>query len=153
MALISNATIEWDDAGKPVSKKFGDIYFSGVEGLAEARYVFLDSSRLPDRWLDFSNRRFVVGETGFGTGLNLLALWQYFDSFLKRNPSSVVQELHFITFEKYPVNKRDMAKAHQVWPELGDYALELQEKYPIAVEKNLDLENILDATEDGGRRQ
>ena len=134
MAPISNATIEWDEAGKPVSKKFCDIYFSGVEGLAEARHVFLDNSRVPDRWLDFGRRRFVVGETGFGTGLNFLALWQCFDSFLKKNASSVVRELHFITFEKFPVCKEDLAKAHRVWPELGNYALELQEKYPIAVE-------------------
>ncbi len=51
---------------------FEDCYFSYDDGLSEALYVFVDGNCLPERIKP--NRPFIVGETGFGTGLNLLAL-------------------------------------------------------------------------------
>ncbi len=133
MTSITNAELGWNDAGTPVSDQFDDVYFSNVNGLEETRYVFLKQNHLPERWLDHEQRRFVIAETGFGTGLNFLAVWQWFDAFRKENPDSEVKELHFISFEKYPLNKEDLIKAHQAWPELSQYAEQLQQHYPIAL--------------------
>lgn len=62
---------------RPESSRFGDVYFSRDNGLEETRYVFLAHNRLPERFRSVpAGGRFVVAETGFGTGLNFLATWQ-----------------------------------------------------------------------------
>ncbi|MGY0613969.1 bifunctional tRNA (5-methylaminomethyl-2-thiouridine)(34)-methyltransferase MnmD/FAD-dependent 5-carboxymethylaminomethyl-2-thiouridine(34) oxidoreductase MnmC [Vibrio sp. FJH11] len=133
MTSIKNAQLGWNDSGTPVSDQFDDVYFSNVNGLEETRYVFLKKNHLPERWQDFDQRRFVIGETGFGTGLNFLAVWQWFDEFRRENPEATLKELHFISFEKYPLSQADLKKAHQAWPELAEYAEKLQKHYPAAV--------------------
>ncbi|GMQ45953.1 bifunctional tRNA (5-methylaminomethyl-2-thiouridine)(34)-methyltransferase MnmD/FAD-dependent 5-carboxymethylaminomethyl-2-thiouridine(34) oxidoreductase MnmC [Vibrio sp. 10N] len=133
MTSITHAQLDWNESGTPVSDQFDDVYFSNVNGLEETRYVFLKQNRLPERWHDFEQRRFVIAETGFGTGLNFLAVWQWFDQFRQQNPDATLQELHFVSFEKYPLSQQDLIKAHQSWPELATYAEQLQAHYPIAV--------------------
>nr|WP_240513872.1 FAD-dependent 5-carboxymethylaminomethyl-2-thiouridine(34) oxidoreductase MnmC [Photobacterium damselae] len=130
---MENAVLDWNELGTPVSNDFDDVYFSNANGLEETRYVFLQQNGLPDRWNDFSRRRFVVAETGFGTGLNFLALWQQFKAFRAENPDATVKELHFISFEKFPVTLDDLKKAHLSWPELSDLAQQLHAHYPPAV--------------------
>ncbi|EGA67419.1 bifunctional tRNA (5-methylaminomethyl-2-thiouridine)(34)-methyltransferase MnmD/FAD-dependent 5-carboxymethylaminomethyl-2-thiouridine(34) oxidoreductase MnmC [Vibrio brasiliensis] len=133
MTSITNAQLGWNDAGTPVSDQFDDVYFSNVNGLEETRYVFLHQNHLPQRWQSCEQRRFVIAETGFGTGLNFLAVWQWFAQFRQQNPSAPLKELHFVSFEKYPLSKEDLIKAHQAWPELSEYSEKLQRHYPIAV--------------------
>jgi tRNA 5-methylaminomethyl-2-thiouridine biosynthesis bifunctional protein len=133
MTTITNAQLGWNEAGTPVSDQFDDVYFSNVNGLEETRYVFLHQNHLPERWQTYDQRRFVIAETGFGTGLNFLAVWQWFDRFKQQNPDATLQELHFISFEKYPLSQQDLVKAHDAWPELAEYAKKLQAHYPIAV--------------------
>ncbi|MFM2589251.1 bifunctional tRNA (5-methylaminomethyl-2-thiouridine)(34)-methyltransferase MnmD/FAD-dependent 5-carboxymethylaminomethyl-2-thiouridine(34) oxidoreductase MnmC [Vibrio sp. TBV020] len=133
MTTITNAQLGWNDAGTPVSDQFDDVYFSNVNGLEETRYVFLHQNLLPERWQTYDQRRFVIAETGFGTGLNFLAVWQWFDNFRQKNPDAALQELHFVSFEKYPLSQQDLVKAHDAWPELAEYAKKLQAHYPIAV--------------------
>ncbi len=133
MTSITHAQLDWNDAGTPVSDQFDDVYFSNVNGLEETRYVFLTQNHLPQRWHDYDQDRFVVAETGFGTGLNFLALWQWFDIFRQEHPDAKLKSLHFISFEKFPLSKQDLIKAHQAWPELAEYANQLHEYYPPAV--------------------
>ncbi|KXI22152.1 bifunctional tRNA (5-methylaminomethyl-2-thiouridine)(34)-methyltransferase MnmD/FAD-dependent 5-carboxymethylaminomethyl-2-thiouridine(34) oxidoreductase MnmC [Photobacterium sanguinicancri] len=130
---IEHAVLDWNEAGTPVSNDFDDVYFSNTNGLEETRYVFLQQNGLPQRWEHFDRRRFVVAETGFGTGLNFLALWQWFKAFRAAHPDATTKELHFISFEKFPVTKADLIKAHQSWPELADVAKQLHAHYPAAV--------------------
>lgn len=133
MTSIKNAELGWNESGTPVSDQFDDVYFSNVNGLEETRYVFLKKNHLPERWQEFDQRRFVIGETGFGTGLNFLAVWQWFNEFRRENPEATLKELHFVSFEKYPLSQADLIKAHQAWPELAEYAAKLQKHYPAAV--------------------
>ncbi|ELC3159766.1 bifunctional tRNA (5-methylaminomethyl-2-thiouridine)(34)-methyltransferase MnmD/FAD-dependent 5-carboxymethylaminomethyl-2-thiouridine(34) oxidoreductase MnmC [Vibrio harveyi] len=133
MTSIKNAELGWNEAGTPVSDQFDDVYFSNVNGLEETRYVFLKQNHLPERWQEFDQRRFVIGETGFGTGLNFLAVWQWFTEFRREYPEATLKELHFVSFEKYPLSKADLEKAHQSWPELAEFAEKLQQHYPAAV--------------------
>lgn len=87
----------------PRSKIFDDIYFSAEDGPAETQYVFLEGNNLPARFLDKED--FVICETGFGTGLNFLMAW---DAFTKSGSEGT---LHFISFEKYPLNKSEIDAA------------------------------------------
>lgn len=132
MTSITNAKLGWNESGTPVSDKFDDVYFSNINGLEETRYVFLKNNQLPERWQTFPHRRFIIGETGFGTGLNFLAVWHCFEQFRQQNPNAPLKELHFISFEKYPLSLDDLVLAHQTWPELKTFAKQLHQYYPIA---------------------
>ena len=102
--------LEWLDGDMPYSTAFGDHFYCREDGRAECAYVFLDGNGLPGRWAD--GREFVIGELGFGTGLNFcetLRQWKAFD----RPPSA---RLHFISFELYPMERDSIAKALSRWP-------------------------------------
>ena len=51
---------------------YDDVYFSREDGLAETRHVFFAGNDLPARMAKTSY--LCIAETGFGSGLNLLAL-------------------------------------------------------------------------------
>ena len=85
LAALETARLDWqrDDTGEeaPRSAAFDDVYFSRHDGRAETEHVFLGGNRLPQRFADWHARRpFVIGETGFGTGLNMLVAWACFDA-------------------------------------------------------------------------
>ncbi len=119
---ITPARLDWRE-GQPASDQFGDIYFNSDGGLEESRYVFLQANDLPRRWRD--KRAFVIAETGFGTGLNLLAtlaLW--------RQSAPAGARLHFISVEKHPLSHADLRRALEAWPQLQDLSAELLACYP-----------------------
>lgn len=127
---ISPAKLSWKSDGTPFSHEFTDIYFSSGEGLTESQYVFLKQNKLPERWLSWDLPSFYIGETGFGTGLNLLVLWQAFKEFRQQNPNHILKQLFFISFEKSPLKADDLLKSHSIWPSLHNAADELATKYP-----------------------
>ena len=96
-APIEYAELSWNDQGTPVSRVFDDVYFSNQNGLKETRYVFLGNNGLPERFAHHSRDLFITAETGFGTGLNFLTLWQAFDAFRQAQPDATLQRLHFIS--------------------------------------------------------
>ncbi len=127
---VQTANVHFDASGTPISSHFGDFYFSTDDGLAEAQFVFIQSNELPSRWLTHQHHHFVIAETGFGTGLNFLATWQQFNAFKQQNPQSKLQQLHFVTVEKYPLNISDITNSLANWPQLGDLSAKLIEQYP-----------------------
>ncbi|EDP8671957.1 bifunctional tRNA (5-methylaminomethyl-2-thiouridine)(34)-methyltransferase MnmD/FAD-dependent 5-carboxymethylaminomethyl-2-thiouridine(34) oxidoreductase MnmC [Salmonella bongori] len=127
---IQPATLEFNAEGTPVSRDFDDVYFSNDNGLEETRYVFLGGNRLAERFPVHSHPLFIVAESGFGTGLNFLTLWQAFDGFRSEHPQATLQRLHFVSFEKFPLTREDLALAHQHWPELTPWAEQLQAQWP-----------------------
>ncbi|WP_169392075.1 MULTISPECIES: FAD-dependent 5-carboxymethylaminomethyl-2-thiouridine(34) oxidoreductase MnmC [Psychrobacter] len=113
---ITPANIDWqlDDLGNevPVSTLFGDVYFSNSDGLCESQFVFVDHNDLPNRLAKLAPKQtFSVAEIGFGTGLNLLVLWQLWRDLRQSYPQLATSRLHFITTEKYPLTQSDLAKA------------------------------------------
>ena len=105
----------WREGGVPVSPRFDDPYYSLDNGLAETRHTFLAGNGLPGRFRD----GFHVAETGFGTGLNLLAcltLWRQ---------SGAPGVLRFTSFEAFPLAPGDMIRAQGAFPEVADAAGEL----------------------------
>lgn len=120
---IYPAKIELDVNGLPFATDYGDRYFSRESGLAEARHVFLQGNALPNAWQN--KDRFVIGETGFGTGLNFLATWQAWQTDPER-----CQTLHYISIEKHPIPKALLSELLAAWPELTEFSTELLAQYP-----------------------
>ncbi|WP_152389979.1 bifunctional tRNA (5-methylaminomethyl-2-thiouridine)(34)-methyltransferase MnmC2/FAD-dependent 5-carboxymethylaminomethyl-2-thiouridine(34) oxidoreductase MnmC1 [Azotobacter salinestris] len=121
----SHAQLDWDEQGQPLSRGFGDVYFSRASGLEETRYVFLGHNDLPDRFAALpAGGRLSIGETGFGTGLNFLCAWQLFE---RTAPADA--RLHFVSVEKYPLTRADLQRALALWPELAAYAEALLDQY------------------------
>jgi tRNA 5-methylaminomethyl-2-thiouridine biosynthesis bifunctional protein len=119
------ARLNWGEQGQPLSSQFADVYFSNENGLAETRYVFLANNQLAERFTALAaDQQLVIGETGFGTGLNFLCAWQLFDQHAMAGA-----RLHFVSVEKYPLNKADLQRALALWPELAPYAEQLLAQY------------------------
>lgn len=129
---IQTANLEFNAEGTPVSRDFDDVYFSNDNGLEETRYVFLGGNHLKERFPEHSRNIFIVAESGFGTGLNFLTLWQAFRAFRAAHPDAILERLHFISFEKFPLTQDDLRKAHAHWPELAPWAEQLQAQWPLA---------------------
>ena len=64
--------------GQLVSSEFDDIFFSAQDGWAETQHVFIAGTSLEKMLAE--NTHLVIGETGFGTGLNLCAVMALLDS-------------------------------------------------------------------------
>ncbi|OIN86775.1 MAG: hypothetical protein AUJ12_03930 [Alphaproteobacteria bacterium CG1_02_46_17] len=111
----------------PRSEQFDDIYFQIENGLEESRYVFLEKNSLPQR---FSGKdQFTICETGFGTGLNFLCAWKSFE-----DTADAGQILNYISFEKYPLSKDEVAKYLAHWSGEFDGRLErLVDLYPLRI--------------------
>ncbi|MGY2374353.1 bifunctional tRNA (5-methylaminomethyl-2-thiouridine)(34)-methyltransferase MnmD/FAD-dependent 5-carboxymethylaminomethyl-2-thiouridine(34) oxidoreductase MnmC [Pseudomonas sp. SDO524_S393] len=125
MTPITHAQLDWDDQGRPHSRVFDDVYFSDQSGLEETRYVFLEQNRLQERFAALpAGGRLVIGETGFGTGLNFLCAWQLFEQH-----AAADARLHFISVEKYPLSHADLQRALALWPELHAFAEPLLAQY------------------------
>jgi tRNA 5-methylaminomethyl-2-thiouridine biosynthesis bifunctional protein len=119
------AQLDWDAQGQPLSRLFGDVYFSNENGLAETRYVFLDNNDLPARFAALAaDEHLTIGETGFGSGLNFLCAWQAFE-----HAAPAGARLHFVSAEKYPFSQADLQRALALWPELAPYAQALLQQY------------------------
>lgn len=132
--IIDCANIEWRN-GTPFSLDFEDFYYHSGQpftenGLRETEYIFLQQNKLQQRWSQLCqsntfNKSFVIGETGFGTGLNFLCAC---DLWLKTAPEDWC--LLFISTELKPINKEVLIDIYQSWGTLSERCDELIEQYP-----------------------
>ena len=121
--MVERGLIDWEPSGAPRSRQFDDVYFSREDGLAESRAVFLAGCGLPEAWRD--RDRFVVGELGFGTGLNILALLRLWS---EAGPPGA--RLNIFSVEAHPLSREDAARSLQAWPELAGLAAPLLAGWP-----------------------
>ena len=115
--------LDWSRSDTPVATEFGDIYFSTDGGLEETQTVFLKGCGLPERWASAQDH--IIGELGFGSGLNLLVAWQAFEKH-----AAPTQHLHFISIEKFPFTQDMLRQALAHWPTLKDKAERLIALWP-----------------------
>lgn len=115
--------LDWSREATPIAEDFGDVYFSTDGGLDEARTVFLKGCGLPMRWADGIDH--VIGELGFGSGLNFLTTWQAFE-----DVAAPQQKLDFISVEKFPFTRDMMRKALSHWPQLAKESARLIALWP-----------------------
>jgi len=113
-----------NEVGLPFCETYGDVYHSAASALGQARYVFLAGNGLPGRWQ--GRECFTILETGFGVGLNFLATWAAWAA----DPQAC-RQLHFVSLEKHPFCREDLAALQRDYPELAPLAAELQAQWPV----------------------
>ncbi len=131
------ANLDWSHPRTPSAADFDDIYFSADGGLEETRAVFLSGCGLPERWQGRSV--FTIAELGFGSGLNFLAAWQLWTAAAQPG-----QRLHFVSIEKFPFDRVQLARALSMWPELENLSNRLIAAWPGRVKgiHRLDFGNV-----------
>ncbi len=118
-----SSPLSWRDDGLPASRLYGDVYFSSDDGLAETEAVFLQGCGLPEGWR--GRDRFVVGELGFGTGLNIAAL---LDLWRRERPTG--GQLHIFSIEAHPITAEEAARALSRWPRIAEASKALIDHWP-----------------------
>lgn len=101
---------QFDGDGRLTSKHYGDVYFSG-DGVQETEHVFVAGNALPQRFAQ-ARGTFVIGETGFGTGLNFLVTAECFTRHANK-----AARLVFVTTEQHPLTREVLAATHAQLPE------------------------------------
>ena len=125
------ASIIWKNNSIPISEDFNDTYFSIDDGMAEAKYVFIEGNNLINRLAN----GFEIAELGFGVGLNLLSLIKFWNDLNREG------KISFTSFEAYPAKYQDVEKALKYFPILK----ELTSQLIPALEANLtnfEIENV-----------
>ncbi|MEO1042287.1 MAG: tRNA (5-methylaminomethyl-2-thiouridine)(34)-methyltransferase MnmD [Pseudomonadota bacterium] len=117
------------DRGTLRSRAFDDIYYSPDDGLAETEHVFINGNDLKQRMRGRTTAQpFVIGELGFGTGLNVLAACKCFDE-------AGQGSLEIWSVEGFPLSQKAFIEAQasiaQRWPEIAPWAERLAEHYPV----------------------
>ncbi|SDD66101.1 FAD-dependent 5-carboxymethylaminomethyl-2-thiouridine(34) oxidoreductase MnmC [Rhodospira trueperi] len=120
---LRRPTLAWGDDGTPESLDFGDLYATRADAIGEARHVILDGIGAPAVW----NRPgpLVIGETGFGIGLNLLVAWD-----LWRRTAPPDARLHWLSVEGWPMSRDEATRALARFPALADLAARLLAAWP-----------------------
>jgi len=101
--------------GVPISRRFGDVYFSKSGGVEETKYVFLEGNRFLERISSSRNEPLSVGELGFGSGLNFfvtLSTW-------KENPNPC--SITFTSLEGYPAERNILESLQKNYPEIQSW--------------------------------
>ena len=117
---IGAPLLSWDGRGVPYSDRVSDIYYSQDNGVAESEYVFLSGIEAPEVWL--CKKRFVIGELGFGTGLNFFITWAKW-----RETAPPGSSLHYVGIEGFPLQPFEILRAMRPFPQLLPLAKELVE--------------------------
>ncbi|WP_332612977.1 FAD-dependent 5-carboxymethylaminomethyl-2-thiouridine(34) oxidoreductase MnmC [Achromobacter sp. ESBL13] len=122
---LTPAVIEFDADGKLYSAVYGDVYHPHPGSVGQAEHVFLRGNGLPERWR--GRDAFTVCETGFGLGLNFLALWQAW----RQDPQRPAA-LHVVSMEGHPFTRDDLAAllARYAATPLADLAQRLVDQWP-----------------------
>lgn len=107
----SPENISFDENDLPFSHRFEDHYYSRNDGRAECDHVFVQGNNVPKRWA--LAEQFVIGELGFGTGLNFLETWSQWCA-----QRSDGQHLTFVSVEGFPMGRETATKALARWPDL-----------------------------------
>jgi tRNA 5-methylaminomethyl-2-thiouridine biosynthesis bifunctional protein len=136
------ANLNWDEQGQPRSEAFDDVYFNTDSGIDESRHVFINPSQLQQRWQDHKGS-FTLLETGFGTGLNFILTWLEWIAFQTKKSQAISNNddqgqqtsnhLHYISIEKFPLDKVQIVKALALFPQLDHLTDQLITEYPLLI--------------------
>jgi len=127
---MNNTTkLSFQRDGTPYSEEFNDIYFDSKSGYQQSEDIFIQGNNISNR-LKRSDGHFVIAETGFGTGLNFLLTLQAYKQLQEQNPNTDFGKLSFISVEKFPLSKAQLAKSLKALPQLSIYTDLLLEQYP-----------------------
>ncbi|WP_018872605.1 tRNA (5-methylaminomethyl-2-thiouridine)(34)-methyltransferase MnmD [Thioalkalivibrio sp. ALJ16] len=120
--MLDWARLEWRN-GQPFAVDYGDGYFGSSDPRAEVREVFIEANALAARFRQC--RRFVLAETGFGSGLNLLLA---LETWRREAPPGAF--LSMLSLEAHPLSPEDLAAIHARLGLDGVDAQRLRSQYP-----------------------
>ena len=106
------------------SEKFNDFYFNSINPTNECKYVYIDSNNLIEKIEQTSN--LVIGELGFGVGLNFLMTVKSLEKKLINN-----KHLHYISFEGYPLEYKQLKEIYSNFKELNVISNVLLNRLPL----------------------
>ena len=120
--LDIDPNITFNFAGRPFSSRYNSFYHE-LRPLEAAKDIFFSNlfMRSLEGQTDFS----VIGELGFGTGLNFALACNYWK---KRNDCDVT--LHYVAIEPYPLEAHQVDKFLSGFSELDAERRELVSGYP-----------------------
>lgn len=111
------------------SDLYQDIFYQPDCGQSESAHVFCQGNDLNKRFAelkDKTNPVFVIGEIGFGTGLNFLNVMRLWGTHAPQKA-----RLHYLSAEKHPLTKTDLSYALSQFDDLSEEANQLIDKYPV----------------------
>lgn len=117
----------------PYSREFGDHFYCRTDGRLECGHVFIAGNRLPERWV--SGGAFTIGELGFGTGLNFCETWRQWKATAAKSGT-----LHFVSFERFPMQAEEISRALSHWPEIDAERLALVERWPATNDGRIEID-------------
>ncbi len=122
---LASPLLTWDQ-DRPRAVEYHDVYFSPEDPCGEVDTIFIKANDLPSRFR--TARRFSIGETGFGTGLNFcltLEAWR------KHAPPHSF--LSYLSFEAHPLAFQDLTRALRARGIRNSDIQQLVAEYPPAV--------------------
>lgn len=125
--LSANKRVIFQEDGSPFSQHFDDIYFDTQAGYGQSEDVFVKGNNISER-LDLNLEPLVIGETGFGTGLNFFITLAYYEKALEKHKEKLLP-LTFISVEKYPLSGQQIKQSLAQWTEFDSYVEEFCHQY------------------------
>lgn len=98
---LAPAALGFDAQGRLYSGFYDSVHHGGLDPWLRAQRVFLQGGALASRWAGL--RDFTVLESGFGAGVNFLALWRAW----RADPARPAR-LHVVALEAHPYTQADM---------------------------------------------
>ena len=126
MLTVRHAQLNFNPTAAPYSDEYSDCYFSQAGAIEECRHVFIQGNGLHQRW---QNNDFSIAELGFGCGINFLTTCT---DWLQHADQST--RLHYISFEKHPVQPAQLQKIYQTMAVDQRLATDLLNQYPLALQ-------------------
>ena len=121
------STLTFKEDGAPFCTRFNDIYFDTESGYQQSDDIFICGNNIKQRFIE-AKSTVTIAETGFGTGLNFLLTLQAYQK-AQCECSYDIAPLHFVSVEKYPLDKEQLSQSLKALPELAPYAKLLTEQY------------------------
>ncbi|MBP1874206.1 tRNA U34 5-methylaminomethyl-2-thiouridine-forming methyltransferase MnmC [Ensifer adhaerens] len=128
----AHQSLDWHEGDMPYSREFGDHFYCRTDGRLECGHVFLAGNGLPERWA--TGDAFTIGELGFGTGLNFCETWRQWKA------AATGGALHFVSFERFPMQAEEISRALAHWPEIDAERLALVERWPAANDGRIEID-------------
>ncbi|OCP39104.1 tRNA (5-methylaminomethyl-2-thiouridine)(34)-methyltransferase MnmD [Ensifer sp. LC163] len=129
----AHQSLDWHEGDMPYSREFGDHFYCRTDGRLECGHVFLAGNGLPERWI--SGGAFTIGELGFGTGLNFCETWRQWKATVAESGT-----LHFVSFERFPMQAEEISRALSHWPEIDAERLALVEHWPATNDGRIEID-------------
>ena len=104
---------------------YDDVYFAARDGLAESHHVFIDGTNFAETL--HRHKHLTIAETGFGSGLNFLAVLDVLQKFPDCQPD---YQIDYIAFESRPLPADVIARTHAGFPSLAAHSTALLDNLP-----------------------